>query len=78
MLIALIPLHESGSPYCYCSGLIESETLPPADVVPPYAEWETAGSKLGFTEWLVANHGCCKVTCGYALLGLGDDETGRV
>ena len=77
MLVALIELNESHRPFCDFGGVVETPEVITQDDMPRlHRQWEQEESPDAFADWLVRNHGCTEVQCGFAILGLGEDETG--
>jgi hypothetical protein len=69
MLVALIELIDY-RPFCSWGGLVDT---PPGvtheDMDRLYAEYQAEESDAEFCDWLILNHGCKEVPCGFAMLG---------
>jgi len=69
MLVALIELNDSGYPFCDFGGAVETPTgITHEDMPKLYCQWVKEDSHDAFAAWLVRNHGCTEIRCGFAIL----------
>jgi len=75
MLVALIELNDSCHPFCEFGGVVETpKGITHEDMPDLYRQWVEKESKDAFAEWLVRNHGCTEIKCGFAMLDRADAD----
>ncbi len=77
--MALIELNDCCRPFCRFGGVVETpEGITYEDMPRLHREWQQGDSADEFADWLVRNHGCTEIPCGYALLEMDkEDECDR-